>query len=258
MRVDRLFFAVIVAALPALSSAQVFQRPLHIQRKLSDPISKSEVVVDEYLVGNRMISVRGAKTSIFDYSRNEITLIDREHSTYSVASFEQYAASRPAPRAAAASKKADAWQTQSIAAQTTAGRLGDVVEAKPSGKKSEVASIKVTLDRTLDLSDEAFSALSGSRYPGNADATQQLVARVARRNNASAKGEARFALPLSTVVTYEIGGEKLESRNEVLSVTEEEPSPQLVTIPAGAVRVAAPFVSIERELEELDHIKNAH
>ena len=75
---------------------------------------------------------------------------------------------------------------------------------------------------------------------------------MATRQNVAAKGAARYALPLETTLTFVVGDKTLISRNVVTAVKLEEPPAQLSEIPAGATRVASPFVSVQRELEQLD------
>lgn len=247
-------FAVSVSA-----SAQIFTKSLHLTRSIDDPISGTKHSIDEYLIGNRMVSVTGEKTVIVDYGSSQITIINRADSTYSVSTFEQYASSRPAPRSSAAKQRdvsAD-WKIDGAAPETHAGRMADVVIARPNAR-NEIASVRIAAARDIELSGDALSALTGSRYPSTADDTQKLVQHAVQRNAAAAKDVARFALPLETTITYDVAGQQLVFKNEVTAVREEEPAPQLVEIPAGAKRVDSPFIAVERELDQLDHPKTNH
>lgn len=83
---------VAVCTVPSAQAAEpLFPAPLHITRQIQDPLAGTTVVLDEYGYGNRLVSVRGSKTSIADYERGELTEIDRDTATYSVTRFEALA-----------------------------------------------------------------------------------------------------------------------------------------------------------------------
>ena len=87
------FAALLLAALslPALAAGPLFPAPLHLTRQVQDPISERTTVFDEYASGNRLISVRGSRTSIADYEKGELIEIDRDAGTYSVTRFDAIA-----------------------------------------------------------------------------------------------------------------------------------------------------------------------
>ena len=66
----------------------LFPSPLHITRELSNPVSGTTTVIDEYCQGNRVVAVSGQKTAIADYDKGVITEIDFAGGTYSVTKFE--------------------------------------------------------------------------------------------------------------------------------------------------------------------------
>lgn len=70
---------------PAVFAATVlFPRPLHLVRRVDDPISKTTATIDEYCGGNRVVTVRGSKVAIADYDAQQLTEIDHAAQTWSV------------------------------------------------------------------------------------------------------------------------------------------------------------------------------
>ena len=58
----------------AAGQTPIFSAPLHLTREVTDPISGRIDVIDEYCVGNRMVSVarKGERVSIADYGKGEL------------------------------------------------------------------------------------------------------------------------------------------------------------------------------------------
>ncbi len=69
---------------PSTAAEVLFPERLHLTRTVSDSLSGSTSTVEEYLQGNRMISIRGSRVSIADYEKGELTEIDRDANTYSM------------------------------------------------------------------------------------------------------------------------------------------------------------------------------
>ncbi len=85
--------AAVVSVLFVATSAQaaqavLFPAPLHITREVTDPITGSKAVIDEYCHGNRVVAVSGRRTSIVEYDKGHITVIDFGAGTYSHTKFE--------------------------------------------------------------------------------------------------------------------------------------------------------------------------
>lgn len=57
-----------LAAPFALGATALFPKPLHLVRRVDDPISKTIATIDEYCLGNRVVTVRGSKVAIADYA----------------------------------------------------------------------------------------------------------------------------------------------------------------------------------------------
>ena len=54
--------AVVVLA----AQAVLFPQPVHLTRQITDPFAAAPVVVEQYCYGNRVVTVRGARTTIAD------------------------------------------------------------------------------------------------------------------------------------------------------------------------------------------------
>jgi hypothetical protein len=86
----------LVVAPLAFGAGALFPRPLHLVRKVDDPISKTSATLDEYCIGNRVVTVRGAQVTIGDYEAQQLTEIDHAAQTWSVTPFADIAQSRAA------------------------------------------------------------------------------------------------------------------------------------------------------------------
>ena len=60
----RIAFVLLIAAPVLASDIPLFPIPLHIVRRVEDPIANTATELDEYCTGNRIITIRGAKTAI--------------------------------------------------------------------------------------------------------------------------------------------------------------------------------------------------
>src|SRR5260370_24106548 len=85
------FAASLLAGAAALAAGPLFPTPLHITRQVHDTISGKTAVLDEYGYGNRLVDIRGSRTSIADYEKGELVEIDRASGTYSVTRFDAVA-----------------------------------------------------------------------------------------------------------------------------------------------------------------------
>src|SRR6266850_2143045 len=94
-----------VFSAPVFAGAPLFPAPLHLTRQVHDSISDKTTLIEEYGYGNRLVAVRGGRTSIADYEKGELIEIDRDAGTYSVTRFDALAKAQqivnPATRAEA-------------------------------------------------------------------------------------------------------------------------------------------------------------
>ena len=132
------------------SFATLFPTPLHLVRRIDDPIARTSTTTDEYCYGDRIVTINGSRVAITDYAEQRLIEIDHQRVTYSITSFADIAKSRPA-----------------------------VPEAK--------TNVEVTVDRSVSLSREAVEALVGASYPNrHADEHDRILAAAARSFSAPA------------------------------------------------------------------------
>ncbi len=251
MRKATMFAAALTFA-SALSAAEVlFPQPLHLVRRIDDPVSQSTVTLHEYAAGNQLITVSGSRVAIADYDKQQITEIDRAAGTYSITRFDEIATST-APRRGISTEAAKPKKKWTVTA--LAGRSRETFELEAEDEKK----IEVGLDRNVSLSRAALEVLIGAAFPNpRSDAHDAILDAASRRVggiSGNAAGEERFALPREQSVTWEAAGEKVTVRSTVVDVTNDLPPADLLTIPPGAQRVESRTTRLLRELENLDRV----
>ena len=237
-----------IAGSLAAAEAPLFPTPLHLVRRVEDPIANTAVEVDEYCIGNKIITVRGAKTAVVDYEKQEILEIDRAASTYSVASFADVAqaksiADRPNRDRQIQSDSAREWRTTAFGVRSSlTGRSADSFEIASNNIRIEVA-----VDRQIVLTRAALDAISGASYPNRATPEQEAIAKASVRANG-------FGLPLDQTTTIDVDAKThLTTRNAIVRVGSELPPPELLAIPAGATLVDSRAAKMVKQLRELEH-----
>jgi hypothetical protein len=254
----RLSLAALAGAVAFLAHAAdpLFPAPLHLTREVHDPITGTTALLDEYAYGNRLVSVRGAKTSIADYERGELTEIDRDAGTYSITAFDRIAR---AYAATGGGEDAAPVQLRSAGVRTTRlGREAELFEAELPPKPMK-RTVTVAVDDRTTLSKEALEVLVGAAYPSSRRAEHDVIVTVAARDrrgdgvttNALSSSQS-YALPIEQSLIVELDGQRLEMRTSVVRVGPERPAAELLSIPAGARLVTAHIVAIQNELEQLD------
>jgi hypothetical protein len=236
-----LFSALI--ALSALAAEPLFPAPLHLTRSITDPFTGRTTVVEEYFLGDRSVAIRGHLTTIADHARGELTQIDRRSGTYSITPFAQFAAAALTP----GDKKA----TVTVARrgrEVVAERTVDVVEGDFGDRRVVIAG-----DREIRVSRQALEVLLGAAWPNQPNPELELIL-AAKEKTASGPATDTFPLPLRQTVTYDIAGETLEIRSEVVRVGSELAPPESTSIPPGARRIESKAVTRSRTLEELDSL----
>ncbi|HEX2836342.1 MAG TPA: hypothetical protein VHW00_25280 [Thermoanaerobaculia bacterium] len=261
--VSRIVVGALACAVAVFAGAAepLFPSPLHITRQVHDPLSNTTVVLDEYGYGNRLVSVRGAKTSIADYERGELTEIDRDTATYSITRFDAIAKATQAigavanENAQATTALARPRALRSLGVKATAhGRNADFFESEVEAKELR-QKVEVGVDRSATVSREALEVLLGAAYPGVRRAEHDLVLSAAapqRSSVATNANESRtslYALPVEQSTTIELDGQSLSFRTSVVRVGSEAPPADAVAIPAGARLVTSRLVAVQNELE---------
>jgi hypothetical protein len=246
----------------------LFPAPLHLTRQVSDPFSGKTEVLDEYGYGNRLASVRGARTTIADYEKGELTEIDRQAGTYSVTRFDAVAKAR---HSVEVRKSADSTSGSGRSATQHSMRALGVKQTK-GGRQAEfyttdlpITGLKRTLevgfDRNVTVTKDALEALLGSAYPGSRNSEQDAVLSTAtssRRGGLTAQeattgSDEMVALPVEQIEHYEADGVQVEFRTTVVRVANEAPPSDVLAIPAGARLVTSRIVEVGREVDEFDH-----
>jgi hypothetical protein len=260
----RVVAAILVAVLidgvasAAAASPVLFPGPLHITREVSDPVTATTTVVDEYCHGNRIVSISGSRTAIVDHDKGLVTVIDTATGTWSEARFEEIA--RVQARSRRASASAGEWRREERPSRVIASRPGDSLELSRAEAHGNVV-VQLTLDRQLALSRPAMEALLGTGHPNPADSMSDAVIGALRvrgprvavtASDATASSEPLYQLPLEHTVRFDVGGEIVETRNVVTRIGTELPPPDRLAVPPGARKVELPLIAAIRLLEELD------
>lgn len=257
----------VLVSFSAGAAEPLFPTPLHLTRQVHDPLANTTVVLEEYGYGNRLVSVRGAKTSIADYERGELTEIDRDAATYSVTRFDLIArAVAMAGGSGAAPVKEDRAEARATPAMrstgmraTKLGRNAEYFEAEvgAAGMKQKV---EIALDPTARVSRAALEVLLGAAYPAVKRPEHDVVMSAAvtreqRRGNVSTNAAAAtqqelYALPIEQRLTIGLDDQTtIELRSSVVRLGTEQPPADLVSIPAGARLVVSRYVAVASELE---------
>lgn len=254
-----------VSATAVFAAEPLFSTPIHLSREVHDPISGKTVVLQEYGYGNRLVSVRGPKTSIADFEKSELIEIDRDAGTYSVTRFEAVAkAARaftpPATQSASARPSVRAAGSKISAA----GRAAEVFESTIEGGNGNRSVVQIAVDRSVRLSRAALEVLTGAAYPATRTPQHEILfaasapARMqATADSTDARSEGTYALPVEHVVRHHIDGETVEYRTVVTRVGGETPPADLVSIPPGARLVDSRAIAIGRELDRVDNPSTA-
>jgi len=252
----RLALLCVAIPLNAADLPPLFSQPLHLVRRISDPISASVVIVDEYCAGNLIVSVRGAQVVITDYGKQVITEIDRNAGTYSITSFEQLARSQSS-KVSASSARREEWKTSSVVKRVAStGRTLDTVDASRRDVRLTVGT-----DPQLRLSRAAVEALIGASFPNRRapehDAILDAAAggsrlRIAGSDDSYASSD--YALPSEQTITWNVEGESVTMRSSVAAITADLPPADLMTIDPRWQRVESRRIRAAKELDELDRL----
>jgi len=248
-------FATLGITVSAPAAGVLFPKPLHIVRRLEDPIAHRTSTVDEYCSGNRVVSINGRKVVITDYDLQQITEIDHDRGTYSITRFEDVA--KVQPKSAA---KRSEWKTTPLGMKSSAaGRSIDAFtfETNAEGATHERRRVEVGVDRQVSLSREAVEVLVGAAYPSQpSEEHEQLLqaakARAGRMTTNGAQSPAEYGLPSETTLTYDSDRTHLTYRNSIVRIGDEAPPAELLVIAPGAERIESRLTRAAREMRELD------
>lgn len=216
-----------VAGLLVVSSAfateALFPTPLHVVRRIEDPLARSTVTLDQFCYGNRIVTVTASRVAIEDFGEQTLTEIDHARMTYSITKFD------------------------------------DIAKAQRPSPKESATKHNVQVNHSVTLSRDALEALIGAAFPNRRTKQHDdvvVAARSARGGRIVAQSAAEtFGLPNDESITYENG---LTSRNIVVRVDADLPPPATIVIDPGATRVESRLTRLHRELEQLDRLPSQH
>lgn len=239
------------SAAQAAGAAPLFPKPFHVVREIDDSLTGHAVRLDEYYAGDRVISIRGERTTIADYAKQELTEIDRGSGTWSSSSFAQLANARGGGAVTATAKRAGGLAAPKPALERKGSdrRAGRPVELFAGGDESLRADVAV--DPSIALSKEAFDVIAGATFPKNGGPAVDLVRGAARSRgniagNAAAPREATYGLPVEQTLRFGGHEEAIVVTNRVLSIDDRQPAPDLIAVPPGARRVEARAIEAAR------------
>lgn len=233
----------------------LFPEPLHLTREIADGITGKVATVDEYAVGNRVISISATRTAIADHSEGTLTVIDFAAGTYSITPFETLAAHRQAGARRVTASRAG-WRLTSREPRSIGARAAETFSfERVDGDVRHV--VRLSADRDLTVSRPAAEVLLGVGYPDRNDegrSGQLESLRVVRSGAIATDSEPQelFRLPLEQVDRVEADGEVIESRNRVVRVGHELPPADRTSVPPGATRVESSEAAARRLIDEID------
>lgn len=252
--------AIAFTVLAAFASADtlLFPKPLHLTREVVDPITGKTSHLEQYCLANRVVSIAGSRTVIADYDRSEVTEIDREHGTYSVTPFSTVASARPhrkVIRAMATSTQAST--APAMEHRGTDRRAGRSVDLYAGDDAAHALHAEIAVDQSAALSRDAFDVLVGAAYPGEGDASTELIRSASRRpvsgvsSNGTSVSES-YGLPIEQTTRWDVNGRTITATNRVTRLSDDVAPSDLVAIPPGARRVDSRIVVTARESGQLD------
>jgi hypothetical protein len=249
-----------VLAARASADTLLFPKPLHLTREVVDPISGKISHVEQYCLANRVVSIAGSRTVIADYDRSEVTEIDREHGTYSVTPFSTVASARPHRKVIrAASTGAAASAAPAMQHRGTDRRAGRSVDLYAGDDAAHALHAEIAVDQSAALSRDAFDVLVGAAYPGEGDASTELIRSASRRSAAGVSSNVKgtsvsesYGLPIEQTTRWTVDGRTITATNRVTRLSDDAAPSDLLAIPPGARRVDSRIVVAARESEQLD------
>lgn len=268
------FIAVTVAV--SLHAAALFPKPIHFVRKVDDSISAKSTTIDEYCAGNRIVTVSGARVTIADYEKQELTEIDHAAGTYSITRFDEVAKARKG--AGSSARAASAPSAVPEGAKWRSTPLG--VKGSPSGRSLETVEmtreannlkekVEIGVDRQVALSRDAVEALIGASYPNTRSEVHDLLLGAAapqrggsgRANVASVPSTSDasdvYGLPSEQTMTFDVDGNHVTTHTAILSVAYDSVPPEALNIDPGAKRVESNLTRVNKELQSLDQLPSA-
>jgi hypothetical protein len=242
----------------AFGGGVLFPRPLHLVRRVDDPISKTYATIDEYCIGNRVVTVRAAKVTIADYDAQQLTEIDHAAQTWSVTTFADIAQSRAALDARMGVSPAPREARMMVSGTRSPNGLETFVDETPHRR------LDIGVDRRVTLSRGAIEVLIGAAYPAKVtDEETEILAVAGSRGSISAMSvrattAETYGLVTERTLTIDSDGTRLVSRNNIIRIGDETPAAEATLIDPGAKRIESRLTRLARELRDIDTIPAAN
>jgi hypothetical protein len=259
-------FIVVCTGVVAGAAPVLFPEPLHLTRAVEDPLRRETTIVEEFYLGNRVISVAGDRTVIADYDRGEVIEIDRAEGTYSVTPFATIAAAATKPMHAIATQESEERWSIAKSDARSARPDAEVFSATPR-QRGDIRRMEVAVDRSVSLTRDALDVIIGAAYPNERSSEAEVYVRAAAAprgggrtqttTNATTSAAERYALPVEESVTYDAGTTEIVRRTRVTRIGKETPVTALLTVPPGARLIESRRAQTRRMLDELDTIPSA-
>lgn len=234
----------------------LFPLPLHLTRRISDPIANATIEVEEYCVGNRVITVRGDRVVIVDYDQQQVTDIDHADRTYSVTRFDEIARANGAERSRGVDHAPAASQSATIVSLGPA-RSASNRDVERFTLETAEGVVGLSVDHGVSVSRAALDVLLGAAYPNRPVPYHGHLVRAATRSRGrevktDVAATESYGLPADQATTWQVEGQTVTLRSVVTRVGDEFPAPSILSIPAGARRVESRATTVPRFAEELD------
>ena len=202
----------------SLGAGTLFPTPLHLVRRIDDPVTRSSTTVDEFCLGDRIVSISGQHVAVTDFAAQLLTEIDHGSATYSITRFD------------------------------------DIARARPKNDPRANATVTVNVNRSVALTRDAVEAIVGAAYPNHRDAQHEKILAAAApitsgRVAAQSIESTAFGLPTETAIEFEGG---LTYRNVIVRFDNDLPPAHMMLIPPGATRVESRLTRMTREMQQLD------
>jgi hypothetical protein len=251
----------VLAAPLAFCATALFPRPLHLVRRLDDPLTRTSATIDEYCAGNRVVTVRGPKVTIADYDAQLLTEIDHAGHTWSITPFADIAQSRVALDARIGVKSAPIATRLTAAGAHASSAVETFVDSAPHRR------LDVSIDRRVNLSRAAAEVLIGAAYPGRVSEEQQEILAAAGSGGGSSamssggmsasNSGGTYGLVTERTLTIDADGTRLVSHNAIVRIGDEMPPADATLIDPGAKRIESRLTRLARELREVDTLPTA-
>lgn len=207
----------------------LFPAPLHLTRTIHDPLTEITQTIDEYYLGNRVVSVSNDRVTIADYEKGELISIFRKAKTHSFARFDQIARHAASPGAAGGR-----WSTRRSPRSGTDGR-----ERFELSAEGEAVSVELIVDRSVALSKEAVEVILGLAYPNvrqprGAALAAATAVEAGSRIRSQAADASTHGLPVEQTIHVREGSEEISFRNVITRIGTETVPAELVAIPPGS------------------------